>query len=107
MAAVSLSGLDLSSIDWSWEPPKPKKKKRERNLRSDVASAPYLMGDIKPFRSPIDGAVISSRSQLRAHEQKHGVKQCGDYKPGEIIKRENKRIALTREQAKGATTTWE
>jgi hypothetical protein len=104
--AVSMSGLDLSFLK-DWEPPKPKKKKRERNLRSSVVGCPQIMGDIKAFRSPIDGAEISSRSSLRAHEQKHGVKQCGDFKPGEIIAKENKRVAHSLEQAKGATSRWE
>jgi len=38
----------------------------------------HVMGDIQPFRSPIDGTVITSRSQLREHEQRHGVRQCGN-----------------------------
>lgn len=33
--------------------------------------------DIKPFTLP-DGTEITSRSSLRAYEQKHGVKQCGN-----------------------------
>ena len=52
------------------------------------------------FKSPIDGEFITSRSQLRAHERKHGVKQCGDYKPGELIGRENKRVERIREMAR-------
>lgn len=104
--AVSMSGLDFASIDWSWEPPKKKKTKRTASKRSSVA-CPHLMGDISEFRSPIDGAVISSRSTLRAHEHRHEVRQCGDFKKGEIVARENKRIAHSREQAKGATTRWE
>ena len=37
-----------------------------------------VMMDIDEFRSPIDGSMIGSRSQLRAHEQRHGVRQCGE-----------------------------
>ena len=43
-----------------------------------------VLGDIEPFVSPVgstdgtDGELISSRSQLREHEQKHGVRQCGE-----------------------------
>lgn len=33
--------------------------------------------DIKPFALP-DGTQITSRSSLRAYEQKHGVRQSGD-----------------------------
>lgn len=103
--AVSMSGLDLSFMQ-DWQPPKKKKKKRERNLRATIA-APYLMGDIASFTSPIDGSHISSRSQLRAHEIKHGVRQCGDFRKGEIIAKENKRMALSKAKAEGATTRWE
>ena len=36
------------------------------------------MGDIKPFVSPIDRSEITSRSQLRDHERRHGVRQVGN-----------------------------
>jgi len=36
----------------------------------------------------------------------NGVRQCGDFKPGEIIARENKRINATREVAKEGTIKW-
>lgn len=38
----------------------------------------HVMGDIRAFRSPIDGSVIASRSQLREHERRHGVRQVGN-----------------------------
>ena len=46
-----------------------------------------IISDVEPFTSPIDGTVLSSRSQIREHERKHQVRQCGnDYtssdKPG-------------------------
>lgn len=47
------------------------------------------------FRSPIDGEMITSRSQLRAHERKHGVRQAGDFKRGELIASEKKRVAAS------------
>lgn len=37
-----------------------------------------IIKDIEPFKSPIDGSIISSRSQIRDHEKKHGVKQVGN-----------------------------
>lgn len=43
-----------------------------------VASPGYAMPDITPFTSPIDRSEISSRSQLREHEKRHGVKQIGN-----------------------------
>lgn len=68
---------------------------------------PVVMSDITPFVSPIDGSEISSRSGLKAHEQKHGVKQNGDMKKGEIVARENKRIADSLRGAEPETVTWE
>ena len=37
-----------------------------------------VLPDITPFTTPGDNVSISSRSQLRAYEQKHGVKQVGN-----------------------------
>lgn len=48
--------------DWDWEAKGPPR--------------PYIMGDMKPVS--FDGKTeITSRSQLRAFEAEHGVKQCG------------------------------
>ena len=37
-----------------------------------------VMADIEEFVSPVDRSVIGSRSQLRAHERQHGVRQIGN-----------------------------
>lgn len=37
-----------------------------------------VMPDIVEFQSPIDKSVITSRSQLREHEKRHSVRQCGE-----------------------------
>ena len=37
----------------------------------------HVLPDITPFRTQ-DGTEISSRSSLRAYEQRHGVKQIGN-----------------------------
>lgn len=68
--------------------------------RVRVNAGPHVMPDLDRvynggFRSPIDGEHITSRSQLRAHEVKHGVRQAGDFKPGEIISAERKRVAAS------------
>ena len=39
-----------------------------------------VLPDIAEFQSPIDGSLITSRSQLREHERKFGVRQCGELK---------------------------
>jgi hypothetical protein len=41
-------------------------------------SGGFFMPDIKEFRSPIDGSIISSRKHLRDHERAYGVKQVGN-----------------------------
>jgi hypothetical protein len=68
--------------------------------------AHYAMSDIQEFVSPVDGSLISSRSSLARHNATHGVRQCGDFKPGEIVARENKRIDATRQAAKEGTIKW-
>ena len=40
----------------------------------------YVMPDIAPFQSPLDYSEITSRSQLREHEKRHGVRQVGELK---------------------------
>lgn len=35
--------------------------------------APSIRMDVQPFRSPVDGTIISSRAGLVAHNQRHGV----------------------------------
>ena len=59
-----------------------------------------------PIISPINGEHITSRSQLRAHEQRYEVRQCGDYKPGELISKEKRRLEANRKAAEGGTVTW-
>lgn len=52
--------------------------RRERQIADP--SAPMVMGDIEPYRSVLDGSWITSRSQHRAHMQKHGVIEVGNEK---------------------------
>jgi hypothetical protein len=90
MATISLSGLDLSFMA-DWKPPKKKQPKRYPSKR---VAGPAILPDISTaykdggFKSPIDGEFITSRSQLRAHERKHNVRQAGDFRKGELIGRE-------------------
>ena len=37
-----------------------------------------VMGDIEPYRSTIDGSVITSRSKHRAHLRQHGCIEVGN-----------------------------
>jgi hypothetical protein len=87
-------------------PVEAKPKKVYPDCRADFG-APMVMSDLKPFVSPIDGTEITSRSKLKAHEQRHGVKQAGDFKRGEIIAKENKRIEESLRGAEMETVSWE
>lgn len=69
-----------------------------------VAATPTVMADIEqhygePIISPIDKSVITSRSQLREHNARHGVAQCGDLN-GQHEALQEKRMGFVR----GSTT---
>lgn len=53
--------------------------KHEAHLHRAV-DAPYILDDIKAYRSPLDGSIISSRSQHRKHLIEHGVIEVGNEK---------------------------
>jgi hypothetical protein len=79
--------------------------------RPAQSGGPFFMPDLDSFygggfTSPIDGEHITSRSQLRAHERKHGVRQAGDFKRGELIAQEKARTAPSREPQPGVTFKW-
>ena len=106
---ISFHGLDLSFLKTK-ESQEDLRKAREkakeartepfRGQRSHL-SAPHIMGDLRPFVSPVGETpeVISSRSTLREHERKHGVYQCGDIPRGSIIeKNEAQKAALIEQQ---------
>lgn len=43
-----------------------------------VITAPMVMSDIQPYRSMIDGSLITSRSQHRAHLKANGCVEVGN-----------------------------
>lgn len=55
---------ELVRVDPNWTP----------EPRSDY----HIMGDIEPYRSMIDGSVISSRSRHREHLRAHGCVEVGN-----------------------------
>ncbi|MFO1183570.1 MAG: hypothetical protein U1E56_02130 [Bauldia sp.] len=65
-------------IDWGEGPPG-SSRKTERGQKP-AAKAAFFMPDIAPFVSPIDCSEITSRSKLREHERRYGVRQCGELK---------------------------
>jgi hypothetical protein len=46
-----------------------------------VSDAPMVMPDLQPYRSPLDGSIVSSRSSHRAHMREHGVIEVGNERP--------------------------
>ncbi|MDB4312064.1 hypothetical protein N9937_01410 [bacterium] len=62
--------------------------------------ASYIMGDIDPFVSPIDGRLISGRVALRQHNAEHGVTDSRDYSPDYIAKRAAERGVRAKGQTK-------
>lgn len=66
--------------------------------------APSVMPDIQPFVANASDKpqLITSRSQLGRYERSNGIRQAGDFKPGEIIERRKKKVARERADAIGA-----
>ena len=89
-----MSGLDLSFLN-NGKGPRGKKRRTTKRAKQATASGPYVVPDLDRayakdggIVSPITGELITSRKQLRAHERQHNVKQCGDFRPGELVGRE-------------------
>ena len=85
---------NFSLIDWG--PPRELPKKTDK---PKGPSGPYFMGDIQPFVSPLDFSVVSSRSTLREHERKHGVRQVGELKSARDFDNSSKRSEAFKERA--------
>ena len=53
---------------------------RQSRARSgQPAGAPAIIPDIEPFKSPIDGTMITSRRDLRVHQEQHDVRLHSEY----------------------------
>lgn len=53
------------------------KSKIAMTLRQD-ANAPMVIGDLQPYKSMIDGSMITSRSQHREHLKQHNCIEVGN-----------------------------
>lgn len=85
-----------------WEP-----ERKKSASKWDFSRSFQVIPDIQEFVSPIDGSLISSRSQLRAHERQHKVRQVGtDFKPGEIIADTRKKQRAGEPLPKGVELKW-
>ena len=63
---------NYDAIDWSKGKDYVLKKSNRRGKSLQV------MSDIEEFVSPVDKTVIGSRSGLRNHERRHGIRQIGN-----------------------------
>ena len=75
-------------------------KEQEKLVRAEEYTPPegklHVQEDIKPFKSPIDGTIINSRSDLRRHNKQHGVTDSRDYSK-EHYEKKAKEIVQRRE----------
>jgi len=52
----------------------------EVTARQPNSSGVIIMGDIQPFKSSVDGTVITGRRALRDHNKRHNVTNPADFK---------------------------
>jgi hypothetical protein len=60
---------------------------RQREQKSGI----HIVEDIEPFKSPVTGEIISSRSQLRQHHREHGTTDSRDYSASYYEKAQRRR----------------
>jgi len=53
---------------------------KDEYYSSQESDAPYVMGDIDPYQSMIDGSMIQGRRQHREHLRQHGCIEVGNEK---------------------------
>ena len=63
---------NFDTINWAGGEEYVSKNSRRRTKSLQV------MSDIEEFVSPVDKSVIGSRSGLRDHERRHGIRQIGN-----------------------------
>lgn len=76
---------------WIQHPETNKLVPAEEYVRPSAKSA-YVMEDVKPFVSPVDGTVISSRPHLEAHNRRHGVTNSADFSDAYRKERAEQRV---------------
>lgn len=53
---------------------------RDEYVSTPRGDAPYIMPDIQPYQSMIDGTMITGRRQHREHLRQHGCIEVGNEK---------------------------
>jgi hypothetical protein len=73
----------------------------KRYIQNGPTVIPDISGAYKEggILSPIDGSFITSREQLRRHNITHNVRSGGDFKPGDLIRKEQRRVEINRQLA--------
>ena len=61
-------------------------------VRPKTKQTHMVMEDVKPFKSPIDGSVISTRRKLDEHNRRHGVTNSADYPKEWVANRGKQRL---------------
>lgn len=69
----------MSRKSWIQDPITLELVPREEYLRPE-AEAPFVVGDIAPYRSMITGEIIPGRRQHRDHLRQHGCIEVGNEK---------------------------
>lgn len=59
----------------------------EKTPDNTVSVTPYVMDDLKPYRSAIDGSIISSRGHHRSHLRQHSCIEVGNEDPRKYHRR--------------------
>lgn len=98
--------LTLDEKTGEWKPDRSRAKSR-----LDLNKAVVIMKDIDEFVSYAGPKpeLITSRSQLGRHERSNNMRQAGDFKPGEVVAREKKRVEGPMEAARragGVSVEW-
>ena len=71
------------------------RKKRAITTNAEIKKAAlnsksaYIMKPIEPFKSHVDGSIISDRRQLKEHNQRNGVTNSADYSANFMNQRRN------------------
>lgn len=67
----------------------------EVTARRSKYTGVLVRGDIEPFKSVVDGSVISGRAALRDHDKRHNVTNPADFKNEWAAKRKERERAYT------------
>lgn len=74
-------------------------------VKPQTIEAPQVMDDIKPYRSMVDGTMITSRSTHREHLKDHNCIEIGNEKMSTVLKPQtnDNRKQVLREQLANMT----